>query len=169
MKTIKLLLGLLTVLCLTTLFCLVGCTEQVPPDEDATVIIAEDGKSEYRIVYTPNSSLSGRWANKIKEELKLTENPSVDSSEYELEILVGDTSRTLSEELKSAALDGKPEDSWVWAFAYKDGKLAIYANCQSAFDMALQALRDEYIKDGVFSVSNKLLCLCKLIYLPQLV
>ena len=85
------------------------------------------------------------------------------------EILVGDTSRTLSEELKSAALDGKPEDSWVWAFAYKDGKLAIYANCQSAFDMALQALRDEYIKDGVFSVSNKLLCLCKLIYLPQLV
>lgn len=145
------------ILTIATVLILGSCNKD--PEGNTPVEIAKQGETEYSIVFTQNGSLSPRWANTLKEtffsEFEIEIETLADTSaEAEHEIVIGETNRPLSAELKAAATQGKPEDSWLWGFGYKDGKLAIYANSQKAFNKALEQLKTDYFKDGAFTVSR---------------
>lgn len=105
---------------------------------ESSVDIVKDGKSDYVIVFAADTiscdnDLATLLCNLIyeKTDVMLTVNPNVQTSEYE--ILLGETQRELSIELK-AKIDGRVKNnSLVWGIAYRDGKLAYTASSPEAF------------------------------------
>jgi len=86
--------------------------------------------------------------------------------ETKCEILVGETNRALSQEAKALLADKlaeKPDDEHS-IILYKNGQLAIYANCQNGYELALSAIGEKYCADGSF----KLPCdICEIGYHEQ--
>ena len=139
---------------------LAACGEPEPVPGEPVDIVAE-GQTGYVIVFSQAGSLSPRWANTLKDEIysicRVEIETIRDTDEArELEIIVGDTSRGISAELKSAAEADVEAGSYIWAFGYKDGKLGIYANNQKAFNKALEMFKEKYLKDGKLTVPNNL-------------
>ena len=158
-KTTALLRVLMLAIFIVASITLLSACNRAP--DGAPVEIAKQNETQYVVVFNQSGSLSPRWANTLKEtffsEFGIEVKTTADTAdEVEYEIIVGDTSRAISVELKAAVTSGKAEDSWLWGFGYKDGKLAIYANSQKAFNKALEMMKNDYFKDGVFAVPDNL-------------
>ena len=117
----------------------------------------------FSIVYgAEDVSVGGSIAEEIKNTvadlgLKTPEISSdADKTETKCELLIGDTSRALSAEAK-AIIDEKVAgdlrgDHWI--YLYKDGQLAIYANSEGAYELALAELTEKYYKAGEITVKK---------------
>lgn len=132
-----------------------------PTSEVTVYVIADSNGSEYSVVFSENSSLGGKWANAFTAELYKKFSLDVKPVKEALAvgdkyILIGETGNPLSTELKTAVTDGKASDGYLWGYAYKNGSFAIYANCQSAYDIALSEIFDNYLTDGALKVSKDL-------------
>lgn len=149
------------------LFGITSCKKgDTPPEDDndqtsESVVIASADGCDYAIVFGEAAPLGGKWANAFSTQLyskfSIEKKPFGDSTpKAGKEILIGQTSRALSTELKVAATSGKDESGWLWGIGYKEDSLAVYANCQSAYDIALSVLFTEYMKDGALSVESDL-------------
>lgn len=115
--------------------------------------ISVDENSSYTIIYGNNTPTGGKMAYTFKNKLgyicKNFEMLSDETEERDLEILLGDTNRPLSGELKNKAHASAKADSHVYGFAYKDGKLAIYvSNSGKALDKAMEKFTESYVKDS---------------------
>ncbi|MBR2432195.1 MAG: DUF4962 domain-containing protein, partial [Clostridia bacterium] len=117
--------------------------------------LAKDGVSEYVIVYPKENNKGGALAYSLNQAIgaKLTA-VADDTAEIKNEILLGDTSRALSKDLKAHVHDGTLEDSLVWGFAYRDGQFAFYFSSQTAFEKGLTEFKEKFIKDGSFTVKS---------------
>jgi hypothetical protein len=138
----------------------VSCKKDPPPDDDkdddptntpTEVYLTKDGASDYKIVYSTADNKGGSYAYALNQCIGFTLSTSDDAAEQVAkEILLGDTSRQLSSDLKADALSKYAQDSHVWAFAYRDGKFAFYFNTSVAFDKGIKKFEELFMKDGNF-------------------
>ena len=158
--TVKRLLAV-TVLLALLILAFTACNK--PEDEEPKeVTLGESGAFGYTVVYGTNNNLGTRWAtgafkNFVYQKFGVDIRPVNDSTiEVANEVLIGDTNRQLSSDLKEAAMAGHTADDDVWGFGYRDGKLAVYANSQGAFDRAMAQLEADYLKDGKLVIPTDL-------------
>ena len=128
-----------------------------PSDDPVEVHIIEKGvNTDYIIIF---SSTGGSFAYSFKEFI-ISETTAkaiemiTDENEYDYEILIGDTSRQLSQDLKAYCAAKYASDSHVWGFAYRDGKFAFYFNTQTAFNKGLVQLEELFIDKRAFTVMS---------------
>ncbi len=120
-----------------------------------TVNILKDGVTEYFITYDTSGEAYGKkMFAAFATEYDYTEIERYYFNEdfNEKEIVIGDTDRPLSKELKAAAEALKTgEGDYVWAYGYKDGTLAFYANNETAYELGWQGFLDAiFKKDGIY-------------------
>lgn len=154
-RFVKSLISLFVLTLMLTAF--ISCAE--PPLDDPELInITKDSQTGFSVIYDSKSNLGGRYAFVFKEKISsLTGasfgNPKSDATEEtELEILLGNTNRQLSRDLKATVESQSASDSHVWGFAYRDGKFAFYYNSQIAFERGLADLESRFIADGDFII-----------------
>ena len=150
-------------LVLTFCFGLSACKKNdptTPSGDPTTEHIVKDGVSDYVIIFSQNTNKGGSYAYAINAELgvlpgnKTLPFKSDAETEGAKEILLGDTNRQLSKDLKADLEANTAADSIVWGFAYRDGKFAFYFNCQEAFDRGIKEFKSKFIKDDAFTVST---------------
>ena len=127
---------------------------------DSAVIFAAD--SAFTIVYPSGDSACEAVSAEIASAVESLEMKKPDSSadsdkkETRCELLVGETSRALSAEAKrilAEAIEAAPTDHhWIWL--YRDGQLALYANGEDAYELALEELSEKYLKFGEIRVKT---------------
>lgn len=79
-----------------------------------------------------------------------------DKRETKCEILVGETNRALSAEAKALLADKiaeKPDDEHS-VILYRNGQLAIWANCINGYKIAFEAIGVKYCADATFKVAE---------------
>ena len=129
------------------------------PSEPVDVII--DSSAEYVIIYGANTATGGKLAYTFKNTFKdaagnFGMTPDTEE-EKKLEILMGETNRSLSATLKSEAHKNALEDSHVYGFAYENGKLAIYAsNGGIALERAMSLFAEKCYKNGIITFKSDL-------------
>ena len=76
--------------------------------------------------------------------------------ETQCELLIGDTSRALSAEAKALVAANVETDPYGkhWVYLYKNGQLAIYANGDEAYALAVSELAEKYYKAGEITVKS---------------
>ena len=80
----------------------------------------------------------------------------IDKRETKCEVLIGDTNRALSAEAKALLAEKiaeKPNDEHS-IILYKNGQLAIYANCTNGYGIAFSTIAEKYCIDGKLAVSE---------------
>ena len=127
-------------------------------------VVVFGANNAFSIVYgAEDVSVGGSLAGKIKNTvadlgLKTPElSADRDKTETKCELLIGNTSRALSAEAK-AIIDenvaGDPRgDHWI--LLYKDGQLAIYANNEKSYDLAVAEFTGKF-KAGEITVKKDL-------------
>jgi hypothetical protein len=155
---LKIILVVVLLICVCLAF--ISCKKTPPtddPGEDtpSIVYIAKNGESEYNIIFDKDDAKGGTYAYALNQAL-LASIPTSDDSAAEAakEILLGDTGRQLSKDLKADAESKYASDSHIWGFAYKNEQFAFYFNSSVAFDKGLAMLKSAFITDGVFSVAE---------------
>ncbi len=152
-----------------------GCTSEAPPPnvpdipntpttpdnpetEDKTVYVFKDGATEYSLVHTGKNTADYTYARTIFNKLAIdfayesTDIYDFKTKTSDKEILIGETDRQISKDLKSAA-DAKNTSGkdFVWGFGYRDGKLAFYANSTEAFEYGWEAFFNTVVHDdGIY-------------------
>ena len=148
-------LVVLTTLCLSLLAACGG--------QDVT-LIAKGDTAKYLCIYEAGDDTAKSGALLFKEQLNkngLKCVPTVFShtaENGEFEILFGETDREASK-IASELLASKVaenEDAYHWAFAYKDGKLAIVATDVFAYECAVADFFDKYLTENGIVVKNTL-------------
>ncbi len=129
-----------------------------PNDEPDIIYIFKDGATDFALTY--DSENGSKYATKffqkvamIYEYEELLRYPcSSDSNEKE--IVVGDTDRQISKDLKAAAeAQATADEDFVWAYGYKDGKLGFYANNDDAYAMAWDAFLAAVCQEDALTIS----------------
>ena len=107
---------------------------------------------DFAIVYGDETA-AGSFVDALKA-LGVNASKAVDAEDKDealCEILIGDTDRALSAEAKSMIQDSTlSRDAWAWV--YRDGQLAIYADNAPAYDNAIAELLSRYCQDGVVAI-----------------
>ena len=131
-----------------------SCSLKKPSDEKAeTVYFLKDGATDYAIVYSKDAAGHYEKATEIFSDMIVEYEADPQPVRYEYteqtndkEIVIGDTDRQITKDLKAAIADKSKGQDGVWyAYGYKDGKLGFYANSKEAMDLA-------------WTVSSRLLC-----------
>ena len=155
----KVLLSLFLVL--STVVTLAACRKGNEPEntEPTMEYLIKDGIGDYIIIYGASNTVGGRHAYSLNGELaKVTGHQltfKMDTeAEIKTEILLGDTNRQLSKDLKASVEDGARSDSHLWGFAYRDGQFAFYYNSTFAFERGLEEFKALFLKDGALVVSS---------------
>jgi len=174
MKAIKLILAsVLTVATLALAACsLIPGSTPTPapkPQNDPKPVLRGDSvvifgaTSAFTLVYAEGDvSVGGSFAGKVVNAVTAlglkTPEFALDNekTETKCELLVGDTSRALSAEAKAIIDEKVAEDPRGdhWIFLYRDGQLAVYANGNDAYELALAELTEKYYKAGEITVKK---------------
>ncbi len=133
-------------------------------ESDSIVNIAEIGKCKYSIAFKNSSDVKSfeKYARAIYGIIAVdyfvtVEKYDSDTKVLENEILIGNTDRPLSLELKSAVdKEAGTQNDFVWGYAYKDGKLAFYANSEYGAELGFPEFKALCYNNGEFSVSEEL-------------
>lgn len=108
---------------------------------EGTVTIIKDGKTDFRIIFSGDSStLDQEFAASLRSDFRSRFGVNIrsvsDSTvETDYEILIGNTNRALSKELIDILNVHRDGDNLVWGIMYKDGKLAYAASSEDAFSV----------------------------------
>ena len=163
---------ILLVISVLTLGTLTACplfpTEKPVTDKVTDVIIASPTASfEYMVLFDSNSveDIARNGAVAFADELyakKLSKNSIISYSatkvNEEKEIIFGASDREASKkasELVDAKSAKAPED-FHWAIAFADGKLAIVANSEKGYELAIKELFTTYLRNGKIIVKSNL-------------
>ena len=153
---------MLVALALLLVACGESSTPPTPPEKPRTPIVRGDtavvfGTSDsFDVVYPTDSADGKALAESIAAAvtgLKL-KTPEVkadgDKTEGQCELVIGDTTRALSAEAKALveAELAKEPNSAHWAWLYKDGQVALYANTPFAYENAIAEISSKYYKAG---------------------
>ncbi len=142
-----LLLGMLVSLCA----CLNGGGGGGVTVEDGTVYIFKDGKTDFSLTYSSGTAeqygkeLFNRFA--VDYDCNTIDKYLDTDKTNKLEIVIGDTNRDISKALKEEAeiqMVGKKD--FIWGYGYRDGKLAFYANNETAFELGWKEFSDAIFK-----------------------
>ena len=146
---------LLSALMIVSVLAVTSCTISKPQEspKSETVYFLKDGAADCAIVYSRDIIGHYEKATEIFSGMIVDyeADPRPVRYEYtentqEKEIVIGDTDRQISKDLKAAIADKSKGVDGVWyAYGYKDGKLGFYANSKEAMDLA-------------WTVSSRLLC-----------
>ncbi len=144
--------------------CIFGTqTPQEPSEEeDGIAYIIKDGKTDYTIAYgkgESDSAYAQAFFKKAAVDYACTEIEKYlyTEKERELEIVIGDTDRSISAELKAAAEAKKTaEGDFVWAYGYKNGKLGFYANSELGYELGWSAFLSAIMKSDTVGCDKEL-------------
>ena len=136
-----------------------------PSGETITVATSSKDSIYVPVVSTTSKSVSNEAMTSLialfeAKGLKPFASSPVDSTEEPVarELIIGQSDREVSVKAK-AFLDeqsASAPDDLHWVFHYFNGKLAIIANSDSAYEMALESLAEKYISGGTFSFTDTL-------------
>ena len=137
------------------------------PEEVTDVIIASKAASfEYILLFDSNSdgdvarNSAVAFADRLSTE-KLANNVIAYSASMlneEKEIIFGESDRKASEKA-AALLDAKvakAPDDFHWAIVCHEGKLAVVANCEKGYELAIEAIFANYLKNNFLVVKSNL-------------
>ena len=174
MKKITVLI-LSLVLFFTACFALSSCRRGEEPDspdgpsEDTSLVyLVRDGVTDYKIVYSSADTSGGTKAYRLNQLIGssvggVTLTTVTDSeTESSKELIIGDTCRQLSSEIKARATDGAAQTDHVWGFYYKEGQLAFYYNTDVAFERGCEEFAAKFLKDSGLVVPTDTLSFGKL-------
>ncbi|MBE6561198.1 MAG: DUF4962 domain-containing protein [Ruminococcaceae bacterium] len=167
-KTVRKLLVLASAL---MLFGSSACTQEIQNTETsaqttmeaADVILIQDRKTDYKLIYGTSSLKNARSAASDLAGLFLNNcgiimsvNDAEKTPAASLEIIFGRTDRPLSAELADA-VEAYPKTSYVWGIAYRDGIAAVYANSDMAFkEFCLMGIKELYLQNKSFILKENL-------------
>ena len=125
-------------------------------ESEAMLDVVKDGASDFQVVYaaadgTAQDSATADELIVLFRAMGATRVRSIPDSiaeEKEHEILLGETVRQLSKDLMADVKAADPEAVHVWIVAEKDGKVAVVANCDKAYDRAKAELLAFATEDG---------------------
>ncbi|MBR2467061.1 MAG: InlB B-repeat-containing protein [Clostridia bacterium] len=132
--------------------------------DDGSVTIIKDGKTDFRIVFSSDTSTADQeFASELRSELRTRFGVNVRSvsdvtTPTDYEILIGNTNRALSAELLDTINAHRDGDNLVWGIIYKDGKLAYAASSDEAFAVGQKDFL-ALIGESEFTVSDSLFLL----------
>ena len=166
-KLKSILLSICMAICLTLLSSCLGETAGdgtwTPTGKDITLLTANED-SEYVIVFAPDDEVASTAASDFKSKLlgkniQTTGMPMSDGvSSQKKEIIFGPADRDVSRRAKEL-LDGAKKSDLNCVFYYFDEKLAIIADSEQSYEMALDAFFARYLKSGKVSFKDTL-CEC---------
>ena len=147
-------------------FSFIGCDQDVdPPSEPPSneeqsptgvVYMIRNGVSDFRIIFAKGDSNGGGNAARLNQQISAIAGVQLSVAadtrqEGKNELLLGDTTRKLSQDLKAALAEEAAHGDHVWGFAFRDGQFAFYYNDQIAFEKGLEELKMSFLKDGALS------------------
>ncbi len=140
----------LILLILSVLLLFVSCKE----NEEITVF--SDGKTEYTIVIAEGASAEeGELAKGLSDLSGAYPNTVTDKSpESALEILIGDTNRAVTAELKKKFLENSSSIYFRFLIAESGGKLVVLADADIGYIYALDYINKNYITEGRLTISK---------------
>ncbi len=128
-------------------------------EETVTLIPGEN----YIIIFSSDTNqIDAEIATQLRTVLRKSgQTPNVKSDilqdEGDFEILIGNTDRELSAQLKAACEAKVKNDSLVWGFAFKDGKFAYAAATDEAFNRGKNEVFERFVtEDSHFVVPSDL-------------
>lgn len=132
-------------------------------DEEKTVDIVKDGKSNYAIVFSASDAfqtdadLAKELSTQIRRNYGATVRyrPDESTNEGDFEILIGETNRDFSAIIAADVARLTEDGNLVFIIAESDGKLACIANSNEAYAKASEALFD-LLGEESFTVSEGL-------------
>ena len=147
MKTKFLMLIIVSVLLILT-----ACKADLGKNGKITVFA--DGKTEYSIVIAKGASED---AESLANRLAVLSGTASsvftdDSSESDLEVIVGNTSRALSEKYYNKLCEYASITCFHYLIAEENGKLVVLADNEIGYIYALDYIEKTYISDGAFRV-----------------
>ncbi len=113
----------------------------VPSENSYTIIFSSDTNS---LDLTIATELRTRF---LKAGIRLDVKVDTSANESEFEILLGNTNRSLSRDLKAACTAAVSGDDLAWGFAYRDGKFAYAAKDDTSFSRGQGDLFANYITE----------------------
>ena len=130
----------------------VGFFKVAQPVIENDLVYLFGSTEDFAIVYG-DEIVAGNFASAL-EALGVNVPKAVDAEDKDetlCEILIGDTDRALSAVAKSM-IDNSALSRDAWAWIYRDGQLAIYANNAPAYDNAIAEFASRYCQDGVVAI-----------------
>ncbi len=144
-------------------------TEKKATDEKQTVKTVSDEKTtlvpgeEYIIIFSSDSNLvDADIATALRSQLnkssqRVDMRSDTQQKERTFEILIGNTNRALSAELKAACQSQVVNNSLVWGFAFRDGKFAYAAATDEAFARGKNEVIERFVtEEFTFEVPSDL-------------
>ncbi len=126
------------------------------------VDIVVDENTQYALIYSSDSYQGDQQIAKELDALitavsasKIRPVPDT-AAEKEFEILIGATDRAFSKELLAEVNEISSDSLYVWAYAYKDGKLAFVANSPEGYNVGKKGFLALVSEDGTLSVPSDL-------------
>ena len=131
---------------------------------ETVIIVSPNVKLQHVVLYDGESETAHNAANAFKDEMIERELATINFvygttvMNEDNEIIFGESNRAAS---KKAAeyVDGKnakdPQD-FHWSIAYADGKLAIVANSEKGYELALEELFGKYVKNKALTFKSDL-------------
>ena len=144
---------------------LTGIFGSLSGDKEADVtLISKTMQMTYKFVYAADDADAKTAAALFKSRLSDDGFPASaaiypsDAITADNEILFGNTDRKVSQKAQKL-LERKSKsssDDYRWVFYYKDGKLAIVANCPFAYELALEKFFDSYANSDAITIKSSL-------------
>ena len=135
----------------------------IEPTVRGDSVVVFGANDAFTIVYgADDAAIGGNLAGKIMNTVsglglkKPFFSTDADKTETKCEMLIGDTSRALSSEAKTLVdknVESDPRGNH-WIYLYKDGQLALYANNDKSYDLALAELTEKYYNAGEITVKT---------------
>lgn len=163
----KCILPVLSFTLLTLVFLLSGCflishessggcdTEGGNDDNEKSDVLINNKNNALGFVIVCDKSIfnSTKRASQIRSLISINTDVTLDIVDYtdsssEYEIIVMETPREISEELKSKVDSYGSEDDFNWGFSYNGKQFAIYADSDYAWEQCISEFKSLFFEDG---------------------
>lgn len=110
------------------------------------------------IVCDKSDNAAMRRAMQVRAAINVATGTALDvedeATEHTYEIVIMDTSRDISGDLKAQVTDSGEADDLLWGFAFDGKRFAIYANGEEAWGRCMKELNARFLADGTLTVKR---------------
>ena len=141
-----------------------GDGDEWKPSGANVTIIKKNAPITYIILYGEPAELANAAASNLKDAIAdaklgvINTTYSASAMNEKKEIIIGSSDRTASIKAKEV-YDKDKAELYSWAFCYYDGKLAIYAESDKAYELAFHDLLERFVSVETLAVKDTL-CEC---------